>query len=378
MSIYFDNAATTPLSQESKTAMMEAMESFGNPSSTHSEGRKAKAIVETVRKNIASRLGCKASEIIFTCGGTEADNWALISGVKNCGITDLYTSEIEHHAVTHVAEYIEQNGLCKVHYIPHDKNGVHDIPWLENELKEKSELDQKVMVSLMHANNEIGNIIDIQALSKTCKKYGAYIHSDTVQTMAHLPLDFSKIQLDFAACSGHKFHGPKGVGFAFVRQGIICEPFILGGAQERSHRAGTENVIGIAGLGAAFNLCFDDISLDLIKVTEVKKYAIKRLKSEFPKVQFNGLSGDLDKSLYTVLNFYHPDLHSNGMLNFQLDINGVQCSGGSACSSGAVGGSHVLNAISSPGGTRISFSRYSSKEEVDRFIDVLKKVKSEL
>lgn len=376
MSIYFDNAATTPLSGEAKSAMIKAMENFGNPSSTHGEGRKAKAIIETVRKDIASRLNCKPSEIIFTCGGTEADNWALISGIKNCDVKHLYTSKIEHHAVTHVAEYIESNKLCEVHYIPHDNKGVHDFGWLTKELESKT--GENIMVSLMHANNEIGNLIDLQSLSDLCKKHGAYLHSDTVQTMAHLPLDLSKIKVDFAACSGHKFHGPKGVGFAFVRQGLTCKPFILGGAQERGHRAGTENVLGIAGLGAAFNLCFDDMVADILKVSEVKKYAIARLETEFPKVQFNGLSGEIENSLYTVLNFYHEELHKNGMLNFQLDINGVQCSGGSACSSGATGGSHVLNALNSPGGTRISFSRYSSKEEVDSFIETLKKIKLEL
>jgi cysteine desulfurase len=375
MSIYFDNAATTPLSEEAKLAMANAMDNFGNPSSTHSEGRKAKAIIETVRKDIASRLHCKPSEIVFTCGGTEADNWALISGIKNCDIKHLYTSKIEHHAVAHVAEHIKENKLCEVHYIPHDNSGVHDFGWLSKELESKT--GENVMVSLMHANNEIGNLIDLQGLSELCKKYGAYLHSDTVQTMAHLPIDFSKIKVDFAACSGHKFHGPKGVGFAFVRQGVICKPFILGGAQERGHRAGTENVLGIAGLGAAFNLCFDDMVADIAKVSEVKKYAIIRLKSEFPEVQFNGLSGEIENSLYTVLNFYHLELHKNGMLNFQLDINGVQCSGGSACSSGATGGSHVLNALNSQGGTRISFSRYSTKEEVDSFITILQKIKSE-
>tara|TARA_B100000780_G_C21126523_1_gene457309 strand:+ start:5101 stop:6237 length:1137 start_codon:yes stop_codon:yes gene_type:complete len=378
MSIYFDNAATTPISQEAKTAMVAAMENFGNPSSTHAEGRKAKAIVETVRKGIASRLNCSPSEITFTGGGTEADNWALISAVKDCGVKHLYTSVIEHHAVSHVVEYLDQNGMCKVQYIPHDDHGIHDLKWLELELKSKALLGEKAMVSLMHANNEIGNIIDLQNLSELCQSHGAYLHSDTVQTMAHLPLDFSKIRVDFAACSGHKFHGPKGVGFAFVRQGVLSKPLIRGGAQERGARAGTENVIGIAGLGAAFNMCVDDMANDILKVTGVKNYAILKLKSEFPEIKFNGLSGDVEKSLYTVLNFYHHKLHENGMLNFQLDINGVHCSGGSACSSGAVGGSHVLNALNSSGGTRISFSRYTTKNEVDLFVQILQKIKSDI
>ena len=230
------------------------------------------------------------------------------------------------------------------------------------------------MVSLMHANNEIGNLVDLTALSLICEATGSYLHSDTVQTMAHLPLDFKAIKVHFAACSGHKFHGPKGVGFAYVRQGTTTQPFIQGGAQERGHRAGTENVVGIAGLGAAFNHCVDEMESDIQAVKEVKAHAIAVLQSAFPGVQFNGMSGDMEKSLYTVLNFYHPTLHEGGMLNFQLDINGVQCSGGSACSSGAVGGSHVLNGLGSPGGTRISFSRYSTKDEVDQFVKILQDI----
>lgn len=372
MSIYFDNAATTPLSPEAKAAMVEAMEVFGNPSSTHGEGRKAKAIVETVRKGIAQRLNCLPAEIVFTSGGTEADNWALLTGIRDFSIKHLYTSAIEHHAVTHFAEYIEKNHDVAVHYIPHNAEGTHDMDWLKAELEAKQAAGEARMVSLMHANNEIGNLCDLEGLSALCEATQSYLHSDTVQTMAHLPLDFKTMKVHFAACSGHKFHGPKGVGFAYVRQGTSTQPFIQGGAQERGHRAGTENVIGIAGLGAAFNHCFDEMEADILAVKSVKAHAIAALQKSFPGVQFNGLSGDLEKSLYTVLNFYHPDLHEGGMLNFQLDIQGVQCSGGSACSSGAVGGSHVLNGIGSPGGTRISFSRYSTKEEVDRFIEILK------
>ncbi len=372
MSIYFDNAATTPLSPEAKAAMVEAMEVFGNPSSTHGEGRKAKAIVETVRKGIAQRLNCLPAEIVFTSGGTEADNWALLTGIRDFGIQHLFTSEIEHHAVTHFTEYIEKNHEVQVQYIPLNAQGEHDLSWLSQALGTKKASGEKCMVSLMHANNEIGNLCDLEALSALCEVHDAYLHSDTVQTMAHLPLDFKKIKVHFAACSGHKFHGPKGIGFAYVRQGTPTQPFIQGGAQERGHRAGTENVVGIAGLGAAFNHCVDEMAADIVHVTAVKAHAIERLSAEFPGIQFNGLSANLEKSLYTVLNFYHPDLHDGGMLNFQLDIQGVHCSGGSACSSGAVGGSHVLRGLGAPGGTRISFSRYSTTEEVDRFVDILK------
>ena len=377
MSIYFDNAATTPISPEAKAAMVEAMEVFGNPSSTHGEGRKAKAIIESVRKAIAERLNCLPAEIIFTGSGTEADNWALLTGVRDLGIQHLYTSALEHHAVSHMAEYVDKNHPVSVHYVPHDEQGVHDLVWLAERLTAHKASGEKAMVSLMHANNEIGTLMDLEALSALCQAQGAFLHVDTVQTMAHLPLDLKATPLHFAACSAHKFHGPKGIGFAYVKQGTPMQPFVQGGAQERGHRAGTENVIGIAGLGAAFSLCWDDMVADIASTKAVKAHAIHRLTEEFPGVQFNGLSGDLDKSLYTVLNFYHPDLHEGGMLNFQLDIQGVQCSGGSACSSGAVGGSHVLNGIGSPGGTRISFSRYSTTEEVDRFIEILKAIASQ-
>ena len=228
------------------------------------------------------------------------------------------------------------------------------------------------MVSLMHANNEIGTLMDVEALSALCQAQGAYLHVDTVQTMAHLPLDFKATPVHFAACSAHKFHGPKGIGFAYVKQGTPMQPFVQGGAQERGHRAGTENVIGIAGLGAAFTLCWDDMEADIPAIKAVKAHAIQRLTEEFPGVQFNGMSGDLDKSLYTVLNFYHPELHEGGHAQFPTGYSrSVQCSGGSACSSGAVGGSHVLN------GTGLArrnadfvLTLLAPTDEVDRFIEI--------
>ena len=369
MSIYLDNAATTPLCPEAKDAMIAALELYGNPSSTHSEGRKAKALVERVRKDIAAALNCLPAEVIFTSGGTEADNWALQSSVDVLGATKLYHSELEHHAVTHMVEALAQH--IEAVAIPFDAYGDHDLDWLEAQLAADRQAGRKPLVSLMHANNEIGNLADLDRLSKITRDHGALLHSDTVQTMAHLKLDFAATPLEFAACSAHKFHGPKGIGFAYIKQGTGVQPFIRGGAQERGHRAGTENVVGIAGLGAAFATAMAKLDEDAAHMTDVKTYAIERLRAAFPHVRFNGRSGDLNRSLFTVLNFYVPELHEGGMLNFQLDLQGFCVSGGSACSSGAVGGSHVLGGLKSPGGTRISFSRMTTRADIDAFVHAL-------
>jgi cysteine desulfurase len=369
MSIYLDNAATTPLCAEAKEAMIAALELFGNPSSTHAEGRKAKALVERVRKEIAAALNCLPAEVIFTSGGTEADNWALQSSVEVLGMNKLYHSELEHHAVTHMVEALALKLECVA--IPFNEYGDHDLDWLEAALAADAAAGRKALVSLMHANNEIGNLADLDRLSAITRAHGALLHSDTVQTMAHLKLDFGATPLEFAACSAHKFHGPKGVGFAYIKQGTGVQPFIRGGAQERGHRAGTENVVGIAGLGAAFSAAMTHLDADAAHMTRVKSHAIDALRAAFPSVRFNGRSGDLDKSLFTVLNFYVPELHEGGMLNFQLDLQGFCVSGGSACSSGAVGGSHVLGGLKSPGGTRISFSRMTTTDEIDAFVHAL-------
>ncbi len=369
MSIYLDNAATTPLCPEAKEAMIAALELYGNPSSTHAEGRKAKALVERVRKEIAAALNCLPAEVIFTSGGTEADNWALKSSVEFLGVKKLYHSELEHHAVTHMVEALEGKLECVA--IPFNEHGDHDLDWLEAALSADAASSRKALVSLMHANNEIGNLVDLARLSSMTRAHGALLHSDTVQTMAHLKLDFGATPLEFAACSAHKFHGPKGIGFAYIKQGTGVQPFIRGGAQERGHRAGTENVVGIAGLGAAFSAAVAHLDADAAHMTRVKTYAIDALRKAFPTICFNGRSADLDKSLFTVLNFYVPELHEGGMLNFQLDLQGFCVSGGSACSSGSVGGSHVLGGIKSPGGTRISFSRMTTLGEIDALVHAL-------
>lgn len=369
MSIYLDNAATTPLCPEAREAMLAALDLFGNPSSTHAEGRKSKALIERVRKEIAAALNCLPAEVIFTSGGTEADNWALQSGVEFMGVKKLYYSELEHHAVTHMVESLA--GRVEVVSIPYNEHGDHDLDWLEAQLGADQIAGRKAMVTLMHANNEIGNLVDLARLSSITRASSAILHSDTVQTMAHLSLDFGATPLEFAACSAHKFHGPKAIGFAYVKQGSGAQPFMRGGGQERGQRAGTENVVGIAGMGAAFAVAMADLEQDAAKMIDVKSYAIEQLKKAFSSVRFNGRSGELDRSLFTVLNFYIPELHEGGMLNFQLDLQGFCVSGGSACSSGAVGGSHVLAGLKAPGGTRVSFSRMTSRADIDALVHAL-------
>jgi len=245
------------------------------------------------------------------------------------------------------------------------------LDWLEAQLGGDQIAGRKAMVTLMHANNEIGNLVDLARLSAITRASSAILHSDTVQTMAHLSLDFGATPLEFAACSAHKFHGPKAIGFAYVKQGSGAQPFMRGGGQERGQRAGTENVVGIAGMGAAFAVAMANLEQDAAKMIDVKSYAMEQLKNAFSSVRFNGRSGELDRSLFTVLNFYIPELHEGGMLNFQLDLQGFCVSGGSACSSGAVGGSHVLAGLKAPGGTRVSFSRMTSRADIDALIHAL-------
>jgi cysteine desulfurase len=375
MSIYFDNAATTPLSGEAKSAMIKAMENFGNPSSTHGEGRKAKAIIETVRKDIASRLNCKPSEIIFTCGGTEADNWALISGIKNCDVKHLYTSKIEHHAVTHVAEYIESNKLCEVHYIPHDNKGVHDFGWLTKEMESKT--GENIMVSLMHANNEIGTLLPIKEVSKLCNQYeNVYFHSDTVQTMGHYYIDVHQLGIDFLTCSAHKLHGPKGIGFLYINNNLSLNPLITGGSQERKQRGGTENIYGIIGLGKAMELAFSELKNHQEYIQGLKSKMMNQLKEIDKRISFNG-EIEQEKSLYTVLNVCFPQDICNSMLLFSLDIHGIAASGGSACSSGSNVGSHVLAELPNQENcqcVRFSFSRFTTQEEIQYTLDKIKSI----
>jgi cysteine desulfurase len=372
MKVYLDNAATTPLAEEVFNEMAPYLKNeFGNPSSTHFYGRQAKGTLETSRRKVAKHINARPSEIIFTSGGTEADNMALNTAIKDLGVTRIITSQIEHHAVVHTAEEICGKDELELCYVQINEDGHVDTAQLESLLKGS---DKKTLVSLMHANNEIGNLLPLKKVSELCRNYNAYFHSDTVQTMGHYRFNMKEIDIDFITCAAHKFHGPKGVGFLYVNQKIKAVPFIHGGAQERGLRGGTENLYGIVGLAKAMDLAYDDLESHQKHVQGLKSYMIEKLQSIFTDVGFHG-DVTPEKSLYTVLNVCLPKTDKSSMLLFTLDLKGVACSGGSACSSGSNIGSHVLrgiNADMSRPNARFSFSRYTTKEEIDYAIDVLK------
>jgi cysteine desulfurase len=372
MKVYLDNAATTPLDQEVIDVMMPMMQNqFGNPSSIHSYGREARSIIEKSRKSISKELNCSPGEIFFTSGGTEADNIAIRCGMSDLGINHAITSKIEHHAVGHTLVDMASKGLIRLSYVNLDKNGFVDLKHLEELL----ESNDRSFVSLMHANNEIGNLLPLKECGEVCKKHNAIFHSDTVQTMAHYRFDLQDLYVHFITAAAHKFHGPKGNGFLYVREDISIKPLIYGGSQERNLRAGTENVYGIAGLSKALEVSYRDLDEHRKHIEEIKAYTINSLKEAISGVEFNGACTDFDNSLYTVLNVMFPKTDIAEMLFFNLDILGVASSGGSACSSGSNIGSHVLNEIGSDlqrPSLRFSFSKYNTKEEIDYLIDQLK------
>ena len=372
MKVYLDNAATTPLDQEVIDVMMPMMQNqFGNPSSIHSFGREARSIVERSRKSIAKELNCSPGEIFFTSGGTEADNIAIRCGMSDLGINHAITSKIEHHAVGHTLEDMASKGLIRLSFVKLDKNGSVDLEHLEELLQS----NDRSFVSLMHANNEIGNLLPLKECGEICKKYNAIFHSDTVQTMAHYRFDLQDLHVHFITAAAHKFHGPKGNGFLYVREDITIKPLIYGGSQERNLRAGTENVYGIAGLSKALEISYRDLDEHREHIEEIKKYTIQSLKEAISGVAFNGNCTDLDNSLYTVLNVMFPITDIAEMLFFNLDILGIASSGGSACSSGSNIGSHVLNELGTDlqrPSLRFSFSKFNTKEEIDYLIVQLK------
>ena len=373
MRVYLDNAATTPIAPEVVDAMIPVLrDGFGNPSSTHFYGRQSKALIETSRRSVAKHLNCQPSEIIFTSGGTEADNMALHSCVHLLGVTRIITSRLEHHAVGHTAEALEKSENIQVDYVNVDNKGHIDLSHLEDLLKQ----DHKTLVSLMHANNEIATLLPLKTVSELCRRYQAYFHSDTVQTMGHYPFDLQELDVDFITCAAHKFHGPKGVGFLYINKKIKAEALIHGGAQERGLRGGTENVYGIVGLAKAMDLAYEDVTGHQQHVQELKSYMIDKLKSMFDDIAFHGET-DPARSLYTVLNVCFPKTDKAGMLLFTLDLKGVAVSGGSACSSGATKGSHVLEGINADmtrPNVRFSFSRYTTKTEIDFALEQVKGV----
>jgi cysteine desulfurase len=370
MRVYLDNAATTPLAPEVAEAMIPVLQNeFGNPSSTHFYGRQAKAHLETSRRTVARLLNCAPSEIIFTSGGTEADNMALFTAVQELGVKRIISSSIEHHAVGHTIEHLSNTYGIEAAWLKIDSKGHISLEELETLLAD----GKPTLVSLMHANNEIGTLIPIQEVSKLCRKHGAYFHSDTVQTMAHYPFDMKELDIDFITCAAHKFHGPKGVGFLYTNKNVPLKSFIHGGSQERGFRGGTENVYGIVGLAKALELANEDIAEHQSHVQSLKSYMMTELLNLFPDVTFHG-DTDPAKSLYTVLNVCLPSTSKAGMLLFTLDLKGVACSGGSACTSGANKGSHVLEGIAadmSRPNARFSFSRYTTKAEIDFALEQL-------
>ncbi len=375
MRVYLDNAATTPLDNKVLEAMMPFMtEIFGNPSSIHSHGRESRAAIEKARKTVASLLNTSPSEIFFTSGGTEADNTAIVSGIRTYGIKHAISSPIEHHAVLHTLQALEKSGEIKLSFVELDEKGHVSLSHLETLLQN----NPRSFVSLMHANNEISNLLDLEEVGELCKKYNALFHSDTVQTMGHYKHDLQKIKTDYIVGSAHKFHGPKGVGFLYINSENKIAPFINGGGQERNMRGGTENLYGIIGLAKALEIAYEEMATHQAYIQGLKDYLTEKLKQYIPGVAFNGDCLNTPKSLYTVLNVSMPKTFDSEMLLFNLDIHKISVSGGSACTSGTDIGSHVLEQIGADqdkAHVRFSFSKYNTKEEIDFVLEKLMQIK---
>ncbi|MBS1602150.1 MAG: cysteine desulfurase [Bacteroidetes bacterium] len=371
--IYFDNAATTSLDPRVLEAMMPYLtEKFGNPSSIYSYGRETRLAIENARKSVARILDAHPAEIFFTSGGTESSNTAITASVRDLGCTHIISSPLEHHATLHTIEHVHKRGEAALSWVGLLPDGHIDLEDLERRLAAS---DEKTLVTLMHANNEIGNMLDIHAVGEICKKYGAVFHSDTVQTVGHFPFDLRNTPVHFITGSAHKFHGPKGVGLLYVNENVRINPFIQGGSQERNMRAGTENVYGVVGFGRALELATANHEADSVYIKGVKLYMMEQLEQRVKGVTFNG--DPLGRSLYTVLSVSFPKTERSEMLLFNLDINGICASGGSACTSGAEQGSHVIRAINNNPNqvtVRFSFSRNNTREQVDTVVAKLKEL----
>lgn len=371
--IYFDNAATTSLDPQVLEAMMPYLtEKFGNPSSIYSYGRETRLAIETARKSVAKILNAHPAEIFFTSGGTESSNTAINAAVHDLGCRHIITSPIEHHATLHTVENLYHRGQVALSYVKLLPNGHIDLEDLEQLL---AGCDDKCLVTLMHANNEIGNILDIHAVGEICKKYGAVFHSDTVQTVGHFPFDLRNTPVHFITAAGHKFHGPKGVGILYVNENVKIKPHIHGGSQERNMRAGTENLYGIVGFAKALELATAQYEADSAYIKGLKLYMMEQVKKQIKGAAFNG--DTLGKSLYTVLSISFPKTEKSEMILFNLDINNICASGGSACTSGADQGSHVIRAVNNNPNqitVRFSFSKHNNKEEIDLVIGKLKEI----
>ncbi|MFT3747956.1 MAG: cysteine desulfurase family protein [Agriterribacter sp.] len=371
--IYFDNAATTALSNDVLEAMLPYMrEKFGNPSSIYSYGRESRLAIENARKSVARILNAHPAEIFFTSGGTESSNTAITASVRDLGCTRIITSPVEHHAVLHTVEYLRNRGEAELVFVKLLPDGHIDTDHLEQLLADSQ---AKTLVTLMHGNNEIGNVLDLHAVGNLCKLYGAIFHSDTVQTVGHYPFDLRNTPVHFITGGAHKFHGPKGVGLLYINENVRIHPYIHGGSQERNMRAGTENLYGIVGFAKALELATANYQNDSAAIKSLKLYMADKLKQNIKDISFNG--DVFGKSLYTVLNVSFPKTEKSEMLLFNLDINNICASGGSACTSGADQGSHVIRAINNNPNkisVRFSFSKNNTKEEIDVVVEKLKEL----
>lgn len=369
--IYLDNAATTPLDKEVLDAMTPYLtEKFGNPSSIYSYGRESRMAIETARKTVARLLNAHPAEIFFTSGGTESTNTAVISAVRDLGCKHIITSQIEHHATLHTIEYLQQRGEVDVTYVNLLPDGHIDLAHLEQLL---SQCPDKCLVTLMHGNNEIGNMIDLHAVGERCKAHDATFYSDTVQTVGHFPFDLRNTPVHFISGSGHKFHGPKGVGLLYINENVRIHPFIHGGAQERNMRAGTENLYGIVGFAKALEIATKNFHEESAYIRELKVYMMEKLRQTIPGIGFNG--DPEGRSLYTVLSASFPKTEKSEMILLNLDISHICASGGSACSSGADQGSHVIRAINNNPElvtVRFSFSKFNTRQELDLVVEKLR------
>ena len=374
MKVYLDNAATTPIASEVIEEIQPYLNNyFGNPSSTHAFGRKTKNAIEINRKKIADLIQAKNNEIIFTSGGTEADNMALRCAVLNLNVKRIITTKIEHHAVLHTAECLRDQQNVEIIFLATDHNGNPDLVQLESIVNDKV----NTLVTLMHANNEIGTLLPIKKVASICAKYEhVYFHSDTVQTIGHYTFNLSETPIDFLTCSAHKLHGPKGVGFLYVNQKISLNPLITGGSQERKNRGGTENLYGIVGLGKAMEMAYKNLASHQKHIQDLKLFMKEELEKIDQRINFNGETSP-EKSLYTVLNVCFPVDVCNSMLLFSLDIHGIAASGGSACSSGSNQGSHVLAELphqENCQSVRFSFSRFNTQEDVEFTIEKIRSI----
>ena len=372
--IYLDNAATTPLLPEVIEVMQNSlMNVYGNPSSIHNEGRIAKNTIESARKVIAQAMGASIGEIYFTSGGTESNNMALKCAVRDLNVRRIITTRIEHSCIKKTIAHLQKHTNIEIEYLDNDHEGAIDLAQLESFLASSNQY--KTLVSIMHANNETGTLADIDAIGKLCKGYEALFHTDTVQTVAHLPFDLSKINIDFLSASAHKFHGPKGVGFLYIKSDHLIEPFIDGGGQEKNLRAGTENISSIVGMAKAMELAVANMATHTDYILKLKQYFMQRLLEEFEDIEFNGPTDD--RSLFTVLNVMFPVHPKNEMLLINLDIEGISASGGSACNSGAEIGSLVVKTLKkdNPGRpVRFSFSHLNNFDEIDVVVNKLVKI----